>query len=473
MKKSKRSKRVDRISNLPDSILHLILSSLESTEEAVRTSILSTRWRYLWTALPSIDINCSRGLIRHMTYYCNKREFDEFVHSVLSNRTLGLDSFRLCCLNYFDMSTIEGWIYAALLQKPKKIHLSFSPRPGKNIELPHCLVTCDFLEVLSLKLYRRRLRFASMLNYITLFPRLKVLELNNVELPTKPQGFEFLERCPMLEDLRLINCVIKTFMVLSISSLTLKTLTIVTHNLMYYEELCDDGTLVKKKFHRVSIRRHLVISCPKLIRLEYASGTFNYYDFNNLDSLKKAVIYPEPLVAEVNRGRLVSELFPKVSHMESLSINHYFVQCSHRERHTVFPASLPNLKTLELTTTIDDFALNVLICILKCSPNLQSLNLTIQEEISMTKGYWDLDEAETREILTRCLKRVEFLEFNGEKQKLEIARFLLENGNSLEEMVFSWRNKVTYLKKSMDTMNKVSKFDKASSFVKLIRHLKD
>lgn len=91
----------------------------------------------------------------------------------------------------------------------------------------------------------------------------------------------------------------------------------------------------------------------------------------------------------------------------------------------------------------------------------------------MTKGYWDLDEAETREILTRRLKRVEFLEFNGEKQKLEIARFLLENGNALEEMVFSWRNKVTYLKKSMDTMTKVSKFDKASSFVKLIRHLKD
>jgi len=38
----------DLISDLPDGILHYILSRL-STEEAVRTSVLATKWRYLWT----------------------------------------------------------------------------------------------------------------------------------------------------------------------------------------------------------------------------------------------------------------------------------------------------------------------------------------------------------------------------------------------------------------------------------------
>jgi len=42
----------DMISELPDAILHGILSHLP-TKEAVRTSTLSKRWGSLWTELPS------------------------------------------------------------------------------------------------------------------------------------------------------------------------------------------------------------------------------------------------------------------------------------------------------------------------------------------------------------------------------------------------------------------------------------
>lgn len=68
---------------------------------------------------------------------------------------------------------------------------------------------------------------------------------------------------------------------------------------------------------------------------------------------------------------------------------------------------------------------------------------------------------------------MKFLGFNGEKRKLVIARFLLEHGNTLEEMVFSWSNQVEYNEKSMETMNEVSKLYKASSNVKLTTLLKD
>ncbi|KAL6526289.1 hypothetical protein OROMI_029929 [Orobanche minor] len=178
----------------------------------------------------------------------------------------------------------------------------------------------------------------------------------------------------------------------------------------------------------------LHISCRKLVFFEYAGETSNY--FQNLDSLKKVVLHPEPMLEALYLSDLVTQLFLKVSRLESLSINHYFIQYAFRDERTVYPASLPNLKTLELTTTIDDFTMNVLIRILKCSLNLEPLHLTIQEDFSMSWGYWELDGAETRGILTRHLKRVEFLEFNGEKQKLDIASFLLEHGNALEEMVF-------------------------------------
>ncbi|PWA50341.1 F-box domain, FBD domain, Leucine-rich repeat domain, L domain-like protein [Artemisia annua] len=135
-----------------------------------------------------------------------------------------------------------------------------------------------------------------------------------------------------------------------------------------------------------------------------------------------------------------------------------------------FPTSLPNLKKLEITTTLDAFTLNVIIRIIKCSPILESLHLIIQEESSKPE-YWALHEVETREILTRHLKRVEFHEFDGQKHKL-VARWLLEFANGLEEMVFSWRNEVKYHEKSTETINQVSKAYKASSTVKLITLLK-
>ncbi|PWA50828.1 F-box domain, FBD domain, Leucine-rich repeat domain, L domain-like protein [Artemisia annua] len=137
-----------------------------------------------------------------------------------------------------------------------------------------------------------------------------------------------------------------------------------------------------------------------------------------------------------------------------------------------FPASFPNLKTLELTTTIDAFTMKVLIHILRCSPNLECLRLIIEKEL-LTSEHWDLDEVEARGVMTRHLKRVEFLEFNGEQHKLGIARLLLEHGYELKEMLFSWCNEVSYHEKSVATMNELSEFHKASSTVKLIALLKD
>ncbi|GLT28273.1 hypothetical protein SLA2020_032170 [Shorea laevis] len=53
---SKRWRLADGISALPDALLTYILSFL-STKEAVCTSILSKRWKFAWTSIPILDFN--------------------------------------------------------------------------------------------------------------------------------------------------------------------------------------------------------------------------------------------------------------------------------------------------------------------------------------------------------------------------------------------------------------------------------
>lgn len=49
----------DRMSDLPDSIIHLILA-YPPTVVALRMSILSKWWRHMWTSIPMLDFNDSR-----------------------------------------------------------------------------------------------------------------------------------------------------------------------------------------------------------------------------------------------------------------------------------------------------------------------------------------------------------------------------------------------------------------------------
>lgn len=83
----------------------------------------------------------------------DKYKFKELVYWVLANKCVDLDSFRLCCYYYYNMSTIGRWIHMAVMRNIKQLNLYFIPKEmPQAIELPHCLVTCGSLEVLMLKI---------------------------------------------------------------------------------------------------------------------------------------------------------------------------------------------------------------------------------------------------------------------------------------------------------------------------------
>ncbi|KAI3495108.1 hypothetical protein L1887_37271 [Cichorium endivia] len=153
----------------------------------------------------------------------------------------------------------------------------------------------------------------------------------------------------------------------------------------------------------------------------------------------------------------------QISHVESLSISVNCIAACFDPREDA-PVSLPNLKTLELT--VDGCNMNVLIPFLICLPDLESIHLIFPKHIYFVHK-WKLDEAATMSILTRHLKKVEFRVFDEEKSKLGVARALLEHGNELEKMVFSWTIGERFLERAMETMKEVLTFHRASPTVKL------
>lgn len=61
-KKVGRAYHIDRISELSIDVIGIILQRL-SHEEVVRTSILSKKWRYMWTLVPQLELmNLKREL---------------------------------------------------------------------------------------------------------------------------------------------------------------------------------------------------------------------------------------------------------------------------------------------------------------------------------------------------------------------------------------------------------------------------
>ncbi|PWA55658.1 F-box domain, FBD domain, Leucine-rich repeat domain, L domain-like protein [Artemisia annua] len=458
MQKSKRSRAsnhengVDYISNMPDPILHLILQRLPTIEEAVRTTILATRWRYLGTSIPSVDID-----FRAREKF-GKTKFRQFVNSVLTNKTgISLDSLRLDCGGNFDMTTVRRWIKAAVKRKVKRLDLMFFSCEVKcdSIPLPDCLLTCESLKELRLFPYR----CAMHLPESTGFRALRVLELHLIYSYDLNLVEKILEKCPVLEELRLIDNAIVQVDPICISSPKLKTLIILYRENIIYGH---NGTWCGVK-----------VCCPELVSFEFV-GHRGHLIFENVDRLKKAVILPNDVMQQeisFELGDTGCKMLDKISHVESLKLNLYFIQCIDVAGDRVH-AYFKNLKTLEITTTIDHFTMNALIWILGSSPNLESLHLIIQEEQLRTE-YWATNEVETWKILTSHLKTVKFLGFDGEKQKCDIACCLLEHGKALEEMVFIWCNTVTYHEKAMKLMNELSEFNKASSSMKLISVLKD
>ncbi|CAL1375762.1 unnamed protein product [Linum trigynum] len=83
---------VDRLSSLPDHILHYILSYFDSIKLSAQTSVLSTRWRYLWTHVHRLILDTDESF--------NPTNFARIVNEVMYNRS---EECNICSIDYIHM----------------------------------------------------------------------------------------------------------------------------------------------------------------------------------------------------------------------------------------------------------------------------------------------------------------------------------------------------------------------------------
>ncbi|CAN0842629.1 F-box protein At3g62230 [Linum grandiflorum] len=261
------SDEVDRISHLPDEILLLLLSRL-TFKEAVLTSILSTRWRFLWISHPRLVIGPSFfPRTRSPRHALNVRALawrvGHIEKIVQSYQGQTLDEFKLhldVCDKYSPF--VGSCLEFALSKNVKVLDLDFS--------LPFGFTPKNQWE--------RSYIFKSMSSVS--FTSLKSLRLKCIRISARVLEDLVSNCCPVLERLELDQVFALGCVKIAGPSLRLKHLDIGYCDDLYEIEICDVVPLVS--FKSLSpVVTHLVgmKNLPLLTQLSISFSPFSAVDF--------------------------------------------------------------------------------------------------------------------------------------------------------------------------------------------------
>ncbi|PON68683.1 F-box domain containing protein [Trema orientale] len=143
---------VDRLSNLPNPLIHHILSFVP-TLEVVRMSILSKRWRRVWYSIPALHF-CD---IDHMGQFRFKSQprkaFNKFVDKCLKQREVGFVFGFAIPYRILTSAALDNWLSFAIRRNVEELDLRAKPKFKKFVDycLPETVLNARSLTVLKLE----------------------------------------------------------------------------------------------------------------------------------------------------------------------------------------------------------------------------------------------------------------------------------------------------------------------------------
>ncbi|GJZ53706.1 F-box domain containing protein [Tanacetum coccineum] len=305
----------DRLNNLPDDLIHKILS-LVGTKLAVQTSALSSRWRYLWTTLPYLNFSSED--------FKTLPKFSNFVTHVLSCRDnqIQISSAKLNFRGKGSQEFVTKILNYVFSHNVKQLTISCLP------EFPLSLFSSRSLEHLTFT------GFASLSSVIlTLTWELTSLTTLHLESITLKEGVTakdtgIFSKCANLKKLVLNKCGMRRSNDVDICHPRLTNLTLV--NGTFFENFIN---VVAPQLKDLTVRDwqglHL-ISTPELVSLRFEGLQSKWFKFSSYELCSL-----EDVDLCITKGKLVSE-----SVFSLYSVSFFLHACQ--------PSPFVNLKSLKV-----------------------------------------------------------------------------------------------------------------------------
>uniref|UniRef100_A0A7N0VDD4 F-box domain-containing protein n=1 Tax=Kalanchoe fedtschenkoi TaxID=63787 RepID=A0A7N0VDD4_KALFE len=403
----------DVISNLPGHIMDKILSKLP-IREAVRTSILSRKWRYKWITLPELVFDNHCTLVSSQDQIVIKNKLVSIIDHVLLLHIGPIHRFKLSHRDLLAVSDIDRWVLYLSRSMFKELILEIWK--GQRYKLPSSLYSMQHLVHLEL--------FNCFLNPPSTFSGFRCLKSLDLQHITMDQeGFEnMIASCPQLERLTLMNF--------------------------------DGFSLLK-------------VNAPKLQFFD-TGGIFEDVLFLNTEKLAIASIglyvnvvsdgYPINGSYTSNLARFCSSL----PHVERLEVQNYFLKylaignISGR-----IPSLCPDLCYLSIRINFIDSDENLAaLNLLRSCPNLQELELLARPEDQgdITAVAIFFEEANQWDGRLTFLRHIKVSGISSAAQELDFINFLLSVTPSLERMTV----KPASLDRGWELVKELLRFRRAS-----------
>ncbi|XP_076937111.1 putative F-box/FBD/LRR-repeat protein At3g49030 [Bidens hawaiensis] len=177
----------DRLSSLPDDLIHKILSFLNITE-VIGNSVLSPRWRYIWTSMPYLTFSTED--------FSTLPKFSKFVTQVLSRRNnlTEVYSVKLSFRGKVSQVFVRRILNYAFSHNVQQLNVVFLHE--KDTEIPLSLFSSQSLKHLSLEVnFKNVRRVLSTYSIITPTPTWELPALTTLDLHSVALCDDEAEKC--------------------------------------------------------------------------------------------------------------------------------------------------------------------------------------------------------------------------------------------------------------------------------------
>ncbi|XP_038703923.1 F-box/FBD/LRR-repeat protein At1g13570-like [Tripterygium wilfordii] len=400
---------LDKLSSLPGHVIDQILSQLP-IKDAVRTSVLSRKWRYRWAKIPHLVFDNQCVPVPSQDQTSGKNKLIHIIDHVLLLHNGPIQKFKLSHRDLIGISDVDRWILYLSRSTIKEFVLEIWK--GQRYKLPSCLFS--FENLIHLELFNCLLKPPSTFKG---FRSLKSLDLQHVTLAQ--DAFEnLISSCPLLEKLTLMNF---------------------------------DGFT------------HLKIDSPNLQFFDIG-GVFEYISFENTFQLTLVSV---GLYANRSDGDMFLEaikwhrFFTNLPHVRRLEIQcHFLKYLATGGAPRMLPKPCSDLNYLSMRINFNDWEENsAALCILSSSPNLLELELLARAEehnaVEKVTYSWVEDHYKCH---LEHLRLVKIAGISGIRSELDFIRFLLLYSPLLERMTI----KPASLDGGWDLMKELLRFRRAS-----------